>query len=268
MRRPILPVLAVLGGLLAGCDAGTKPGERPEGPRLFIAAPRMDQVLDAHDVEVVLDLRNYAIGRVHGKDGPHVHVIVDNEPYVAVYDVSAPVRLDPRLMTEGTHVVRAFPSAGPKDPAGALHHESRKNPGAYAWVRFHVKKKGGLLAEFDPKAPLLTYSRPKGEYKVGSPEHAKFMVDFHLANVKLGPGEYSVRATLDGTVVSTWDEEIRLGATQEKVARTEWATWKPWVLATPPAAGDHVLVLELIDREGKPVPGPFNRTERKFKVVP
>jgi hypothetical protein len=227
----------------------------------------MDQVLDAHEVEVVLDLRNYAIGRVDGKDGPHVHVIVDNEPYVAVYDVSAPVRLDPKLMTEGTHVVRAFPSAGPKDPAGALHHESRKNPGAYAWVRFHVKKAGGPLAEFDPAAPLLTYSRPKGEYRVGSPEHARFMVDFHLRNAKLGPGEHSVRATLDGTVVRAWAGEGATGAARE-VDREALTEWRPWVLATPPGAGDHVLVLELIDREGKPAPGPFNRTERKFKVVP
>lgn len=252
MRRPTAPFAAVLSALaLAGCDAGTKPGESPTGPQLHIVAPAMDQVLDSDAVEVVLDVRRYEIGRVEdGRNGQHLHLIVDNTPYLAIYDVTKPIRLDPRLMTEGTHVLRAFPSAGPNDPAGALHHESRKNAGAWAWVRFHVKSKGGALAEWDEKAPFLTYSRPKGDYKAGSPEHARFLVDFYLHHAKLGAGEHSVKATMDGAVVG------------------EWREWKPWVLAPPPGTGDHVLVLELLDRDGKPVPGPFNRTERKFRVVP
>jgi hypothetical protein len=251
-RRLLAPaVLALLGLALAACDAGSRPGREAAGPELYIAAPRMEQVLASDAVDVVLDLRRYAIGRVEdGGNGQHVHLILDNAPYQAIYDVSKPIRLDPALLTEGTHVLRAFPSAGPKDAGGALHHESRKNPGAFAWVRFHVKSRGGPLADWDGRAPLLTYSRPKGDYKTGSPELARFLVDFYVTNAKLGPGDDSVRATLDGKVVG------------------EWTEWKPWVLATPPATGDHTMVLELLDRDGKPVPGAFNRTERKFRVVP
>jgi hypothetical protein len=264
----ILSALA-LGGALTGCGAERKEGPASNEPTLHIAAPRMDQVIDlsgsAPDappkaVEVVFDLRNYEIGTVEdGKDGQHLHLILDNEPYVAIYDVTKPIRLDAaffdknlpgKSLTEGTHVIRAFPSAGPKDQKGALHHESRKNAGAFAWVRFHVGKRDGPLADWDPKTPLLTYSRPKGVYKAGTPELAQFMVDFYVTNATLGKGDYAVKGTLDGTALG------------------EWTSWTRQVLPTPPAAGDHVLVLELFDRDGKPVPGPFNKTERKFKVTP
>jgi hypothetical protein len=244
---------------LGGCDAGTKPGEAPKGPEVRIVAPRADQVFEVvdgkHPVEVVIDLRNYEIGKVEdGKNGQHVHLILDNAPYEAVYDVSKPFRLplkeDAPPLAEGTHVLRAFPSAGPKDAHGALHHESRKNPGSFAWVKFHVKAPGGPNADFDPKAPLLTYSRPKGDYRIGSPEHSKFLIDFYVGNAKLGKFDDRVRGTLDGKVVG------------------EWVAWERVVLPEPPAGGEHVMVLELLDRDGKPVPGPFNRTERKFKVSP
>ena len=256
MRRSSFVLLAPAAALslaLAACDAGSKPGETPadSGPHLSFTAPRMDQVFEGEKVEVLFDLRNYEIGMVDaGKNGQHLHLIVDNEPYKAIYDVSNAITLDPKLLTEGTHVLRAFPSAGPKDAHGAVEHESRKNPGAYAWVRFHVKHKGGPLAEFDASAPLLTYSRPKGEYKVGSPNQTRFLVDFYVNNAKLGKGDYSVVASLDGKKIGEYFEWTRIFAD------------------TPPAAGDHVMTLELFDREGKAVAGPFNKTERKFKVVP
>ena len=158
MRR-LAAALVVLAAALAGCDAPPTGGDPATAPRLTILAPTMDRVLEvpagkdptvddrpealaglsaaeagerrrrALPVHVVLDLQNYAIGRVEdGGDGQHVHVVLDDEPYVAVYDVTRGLRLDPRRMTPGTHVLRVFPSAGPRDRAGALHHEARKNP--------------------------------------------------------------------------------------------------------------------------------------------
>lgn len=241
----LLPALA-----LAACDAGRTPATGAAAPALYITSPRMDQVIEGHEVSVMFDLRHYEIGKVEdGKNGQHVHLIVDNEPYVAIYDVSRPVPIDPKLLTPGTHVVRAFPSAGPKDAKGALHHESRKNPGAFAWVRFHVGSKGGPLADFDAGKPTLTFSRPKGEYKPGTPELAKFLVDFYVTGVALGPTTAGVRAALDGKALGTWTE------------------WKPYVIDTP-AAGAHELELELVDADGRPIEGPFNKTVRKFKVAP
>lgn len=281
MRR-FAAALVVLAAALAGCDAPPTGGDPATAPRLAILAPTMDRVLEvpagkdptvddrpealaglsaaeaaerrrrALPVHVVLDLQNYAIGRVEdGGDGQHVHLVLDDEPYVAVYDVTRGLRLDPRRLTPGTHVLRVFPSAGPRDRAGALHHEARKNPGAFAWVRFHVGAPGGALERFDGTQPLLTFSRPKGEYKIGAPEHTKFLVDWYVTNAPLAKGKFGVRATLDG----------------KPLGDGVFTTWERYVLPTPPEAGEHTLGLELLDADGKPVEGPFNKTERKFKVV-
>src|SRR4029077_3921741 len=50
----------------------------------------------------------------------------------------------------------------------------------------------------DAKKPLLTYSRPKGEYKGADADAV--MIDFWLLNAKLKDdgGEYRVRYTVDG----------------------------------------------------------------------
>ena len=115
-----------------------------------------------------------------------------------------------------------------------------------------MKEKGGPLADFDGKRPLLTYSRPKGEYKLGGPDAAlefPLLVDFYLTNVALEPRGHRVRMTFDGKDPQVFTE------------------WKPYTIATDPAPGDHTVLLELIDRDDHVVEGPFNRTERKVKVT-
>src|SRR5688500_12046889 len=122
--------------LLAACDAGNKDGQNASpGPTITISSPRMDETLSNDQVELKLDLRNYEIGKVEdGGNGQHVHVILDDQPYEAIYDVSkgipigTPVIAGKRTLAAGVHVVRAFPSAGPwKKEGDAEHHESRKN---------------------------------------------------------------------------------------------------------------------------------------------
>jgi hypothetical protein len=259
---------------LTACDAGGKNADvRTPGPQLHITSPRMDHTFaDAEKAEVLFDLREYAIGKVEdGKNGQHVHLIVDDMPYEAIYDVSKPIRLRdfakkaPDQITapplsEGTHVIRAFPSAGPKDARGMLHHESWKNPEAFAWVRFHVGKAGGDLEKFDATKPTLTYSRPKGDYKVGSPDLEKFMIDYYLTGTRLEVRGNGVRATLDGKQVALKDAE-------GKESPAVFTTWQRQLIPSP-AVGEHEMLLELIDRDGKVIEGPFNATKRKFKVVP
>jgi hypothetical protein len=274
---------------LTACDAGGKNADvRTPGPQLHITSPRMDHTFaDAEKAEVLFDLREYAIGKVEdGKNGQHVHLIVDDMPYEAIYDVSKPIRLRdfakkaPDQITapplsEGTHVIRAFPSAGPKDARGMLHHESWKNPEAFAWVRFHVGKAGGDLEKFDATKPTLTYSRPKGDYKVGSPDLEKFMIDYYLTGTRLEVRGNGVRATLDGKQVA--EQRVKKGADGKDVVvdgkpvmeevPVVFTTWQRQVIRSP-AVGEHEMLLELIDRDGKVIEGPFNATKRKFKVVP
>jgi hypothetical protein len=257
-RTSLALVVAFVGA--AGCDAGNKDHENAaKGPRLTIASPRMDSTLETDVVELMLDLRDYPIG---AEPGPHVHVIVDNEPYRAIYDAGKPVRLEG--LAEGTHVVRAFPSAGPWKKEGDLeHHESRKNEGAFAWVRFHVKR--ALAATDDPKRtfdatkPTLTYSRPKGEYAAGTRERDRLLLDFYVSGTTLSGDGHRVRVTVDGAEPKVTDkagQPVSLPLTE----------WKPYLLSPTPPPGEHTVVLELLDADGKPVPGAFNRTERKITV--
>ena len=271
----VLSAGASLAALLAfaACDAGGKNADvSSHGPQLHITSPRMDQTFaDPQKAEVLFDLRDYDIGKVDdGKSGQHIHLIVDNMPYEAVYDASKPIPLrdfaarKPGQITapplaEGTHVIRAFPSAGPKDARGMLHHESWKNPGAFAWVRFNVVKAGGDLEGFDANKPTLTYSRPKGEYKVGSPELERFMIDFYVTGTALQKGGNGVRATLDGKQLVLKSDK---GDVEGKAIITTWQRQE----IPSPAVGEHEMLLELVDRDEKLVEGPFNATTRKFKV--
>jgi hypothetical protein len=241
-----------------------------------IASPRMDETLATDTVELMLDLRNYSIGKVEqGGNGQHVHVIVDNEPYEAIYDASKGIPLGKevdgkRRLSEGTHVVRVFPSAGPpKSPGDAEHHESRKNPGAFAWVRFHVKKADGVGQNFDATLPTLTYSRPKGTYAAGTPEKDRLLLDFYVTGTKLSADGHRVRVTVDG-------KEPGITDLAGKAVTGPLVEWKPYLISPTPAPGEHAIVLELVDKDGKLVekalrdnvdyPLPFNRTERKITI--
>src|SRR5260370_30014169 len=59
----------------------------------------------------------------------------------------------------------------------------------------YAPSKGG---DVDPTKPLLTYSRPKGEYK--GEDADPVMIDFWLSNAKLQDerGQYRLRYSIDG----------------------------------------------------------------------
>ena len=139
----------------------------------------------------------------------------------------------------GTHVLRAFP--------GWETHETVKESGAYAMVVFHV----GRAAEnfgFNPRAPMLTYSRPKGAVNGAEPE--RILLDFYLANVpasEMGAQGFRVRPTIDGR------------------AMEDLTAWVPYYIENLPD-GPHTIGLQLIGRDGAPVAGPFNTTEQRITV--
>lgn len=167
--------------------------------------------------------------------GQHVHLIVDNEPYLAIYDASEPVSLGE--LDPGSHAVRAFPSR--------QWHESVKEPGAFASQEFAVGGVGGPSV-MPPDEPLLTYSRPKGSYEGAGAD--SIMVDFYLTNVELEPGGHRVRLTVNDAV------------------EYEITEWKPhFLVGVPP--GEHTVTLELLDPAGRPVAGALNRTSRTITVA-
>ncbi|HQU92042.1 MAG TPA: hypothetical protein PLK77_07080 [Pyrinomonadaceae bacterium] len=259
-------------------------------PILMILAPKDGSDVTGSIVKVRLGLASNLKDYQPGMDeethtGNHIHVILDNQPYEAYYNLNQEFEL--RNVSDGEHTLRVF--------ASRPWHESYKNDGSFQMVKFTVKggnananqpattnsgqqmsnakssfnapappsnsnanaaptpegkamqaSTGGAV---DAKKPLLTYSRPKGEYKDADAD--AIMIDFWLANGKLvgDGGEYRVRYSVNGG---------------EPKFIEKWAPiWlQGWT------AGKHSIKLELVDKDGKVVDnGGYNSTTRDITVV-
>lgn len=227
---PPPPPITVVAGEHTPIEGGAQ-------PTLRITAPRANQLIRSGPVQVRAQLQGWPL---ESPQGPHVHLIVDDEPYIAIRDLSQPLDLGALVqqnlgheLAEGTHVLRMFPSRG--------HHESVKTPGAFAMVVFHYRSRTEGFA-FDPATPLLTYSRPKG----CNPAGQRVLLDFYLTNTEIGA---------DGNRVH-WTIDDRSG---------DITQWVPhWIENL--GEGEHRISLELRGPDGNPLPGPFNSTQRTFTV--
>jgi hypothetical protein len=270
-------------------DQTAQRGEQDQAtPTLRFVEPREGATLSGSTVNVKLALAGDLKGYKPGKDpatgmGNHIHVILDNQPYEAYYNLDQPFEL--RNVTEGKHTIRAFPSRP--------WHESFKNAGAFQMVTFTVKGGGdasrptttgngqvmaankasangaaaaantnantappregkdmpsSTAGDVDAKKPLLTYSRPKGEYKGGDAD--PIMIDFWLMNAKLQGegGEYRVRYSVNGGEAKFLDK------------------WEPiWLSGW--INGKHSVKLELVDKDGNVVDnGGYNSTTREITI--
>ena len=230
MEAPPSPVRVV---------AGQRTPLEGDSPTVRILAPRDGQRIGRGDVMLRLRVANWEL---QPDPGRHVHVIVDNEPYIAVRDVSEPLNLNELVrenlghdLEEGSHVVRVFPSRD--------HHESVKTDGAFAMTTFHYRSPSEGF-EFDADAPLLTYSRPKGCNAAGE----RILLDFYLTNVDLAEDGMRVRYNIDGALTGDIVE------------------WVPHWIENLPAMPQHTIQLQLVTADGEQVPGPFNDTTRTISV--
>lgn len=245
-------------------------------PTLKIVAPAMNATVNSSTVKLKLALSGDLKGYQPHKDeatgmGNHIHVILDNQPYEAYYNLAEEFEL--RNVADGKHTIRVFPSRP--------WHESYKTDGAFQGVTFTVKNgnadsnkpattnsgqpmsnansnaaphegkdmQNSTAGAVDPSKPLLTYSRPKGEYKAA--ESDPIMIDFWLSKAKLKDdgGQYRVRYTVDGGEPKYIDK------------------WAPvWLSGW--TAGKHTIKLELVDEDGGLVDnGGYNSTTREITVV-
>ena len=98
-------------------------------PQVSILSPQVDEILPDNIVKVRLQVKDLPIFKdPQWQLGPHLHLILDNQPYIAVYDLNQPVVLSD--LSPGTHTLRVF--------ASRRWHESFKNEGAYAQYTFLV----------------------------------------------------------------------------------------------------------------------------------
>jgi len=255
-------------------------GEQDQAkPALRVLSPADNATINGSTVAVKLELSGDLKGYMPHKDpatqkGNHIHVILDNQPYEAYYELGQPFEL--RNVTEGKHTLRVFPSRP--------WHESFKNDDAFQMVEFTVKGGGDAskptttntgekmanptksesaspaparegkdyspsqAGNIDRTKPLLTYCRPKGEYKGGDAD--PIMIDFWLMKGKLqgDGGDYRVRYSIDGG-------EARFLDKWEPIWLSGWIN------------GKHSVKLELVDKDGNVVDnGGYNSTTREITI--
>ena len=242
-------------------------------PTLKFVEPVDGATVNSSTVSVKLELGGELMGYKPMKDmqtqmGNHIHIILDNQGYEAYYNLDQAFEL--KNVSDGEHTLRVFPSRP--------WHESYKNAGSFQMVKFTVKNGGAdttkptttnsnqtmanasatpegkemkesTAGAVDMSKPLLTYSRPKGEYK-GADADA-IMIDFWLSNAKLtgDGGEYRVKYSVNGGEAKFIDK------------------WTPiWLKGF--ANGNHSVKVELVDKSGNVVDnGGYNSTTREITVA-
>lgn len=164
-------------------------------------------------------------------EGQHIHFILDNTPYSALYKPEHSVKV--KLGDE--HYLMSFLSRS--------YHESIKEPEASVLKHFKVDENGKVVELEIPNEPALFYSRPKGEY-VGK-DTENILLDFYLVNTNLEDG-YKVEAKVnDSTFVLD--------------------KWSPYEIEHAPK-GEMTVQLTLLDKDGKAMTGMNKTITRKVTL--
>lgn len=209
---------------------------------LTLNTPAEKEILSTDKVHFAYDIKNYPLAKpttegscaiecANSSQGQHIHLILNNQPYLAKYTPEFDETLSP-----GHYVALSFLSRS--------YHESIKHYEAFDLRQFTIGEVKG--EEVDLTQPMLFYSRPKGEYK--GRETKKILLDFYVVNAILGVNDYSVRVTIDGNVFLL-------------------KSWKGYLIEGL-SMGEHTVTIELLDKTGNLVKGPYSQTKRKIKLLP
>ena len=212
-------------------------------PQVKLISPQPGETFDETTIKVKLQVQDFPLFKNEEKDmGPHLHLILDNEPYQAIYNIDQPIILED--LKPGTHTLRVFPVKP--------WHESFKNNGAYAQSTFNI-----LTTTEDnnpnPNLPLLTYSRPKESYGA-----EPIMLDFYLANAPL----HLVAEEDSEDDIADWRVKVTINGQSFLLD-----TWQP-VYLKGFKKGKNWVKLEFIDETGNEVKNVFNNTVRLIKYEP
>jgi hypothetical protein len=275
MKKTVLPVLAVASVLLfASCEEGTPKTENanttdsvtaapppvalggvtasPEFPNATIAVSARAEKAgkDSAKVSFVFDVKNYELKMQtsdnsskqcnNSAQGQHIHFILDNQPYKALYDPKNEIT----LANNTEHYLMAFLSRS--------YHESVKSKGAAVVYHFSIDAKGNLKKLDEPKTPMLFYSRPKGDY-IGN-DTTNLLLDYYVWNCQLGADSFKVKAEISNENKPTQ----QLTATLDK--------WEPKFIQNL-GSGKCKVTLTLVDKTGKEVDGPLTTVSRNFNTI-
>jgi hypothetical protein len=206
-------------------------------PQVAILTPQVNEVFNNTSIRVKLKVENLSLFKDDKlKMGPHLDLILDNEPSRKIYNLDEPVVLE--NLTPGTHTLRVF-AARPWD-------ESFKNEEAYAQTSFSVLTKTEDNHP-DPNLPLLTYSNPTGTYGA-----EPIMLDFYLTN-----------APLHIVAKENYDDDIKDWKIKITINGESFVTesWQP-IYLTGLERGKNWIKLELVDEDGNSIENVFNDTVR------
>ncbi len=226
-----------------------------EWARVRIVSLKNDHVFFSLTPEIKLEVTGYELGVqtpfgrkkqiANSAEGQHVHVIVDNKPYKAVYDVSKPIPLEG--LGIGPHTLAVFPSRS--------YHESVKSEDASHIVNFSILPSFGRPPPLSLFSPGVVYSRPKGVYKGRDAE--RIMVDFYLHETVLGEDGYTVQLSIfEGTDIYS----------NPPVATAVFNQWRP-AFVEGLESGKYTFRIKLIHPSGRTMPGEFGVADRVVTVV-
>lgn len=180
-------------------------GDSPEYPNAQLSIKNVHSELQGNDsVKITIDynVSGYELktqtpdasskGCNNSADGQHIHFILDNNPYLALYEPSKSFT----VAVNSEHYLMSFLSRS--------YHESLKNLGAGILFRFSVDDKGKISELEVPNEPMVFFSRPKGEY-LGD-DIKNVLLDFYVYNASLSPEGHKVMVTINGNefLVDTW----------------------------------------------------------------
>ena len=212
-------------------------------PQVAIASPQPNEFINSTDLEVEIDLKGLSIYKDESTGlGPHLQMILDNQPARSLYDLTEPIDLTD--LAPGSHSLRVLAVK----PWG----ESFKNEAAYAQTTFHVFANTGENAP-DPQQPLLTYSSPQGTYGA-----EPILLDFYLENAPL---HLIAQEALEDSIP---DWRIRCDVNGQ---RFFFDQWRP-VYLKGFEPGQNWVQLTLVDAQDNPIDNAFNSTARLINYDP
>lgn len=222
----------------------------PEFPdaQLSFGAVTTEKAGDSAKVSFNFNVKNYELKNQttdagnkmcnNSDKGQHIHFILDNKPYVALYEP----KYETSLPLNSEHYLLVFLSRS--------YHESIKSKGAAAIYHFKIDESGKLTKMDEPKTPMIFYSRPKGDY-VGKANTDNLLFDFYVWNTNLSADGYKVKANIKGDGLDT------------TVMITDW---KARFLKNMPM-GKSSISLTLMDKDGKQANGPETNVSRDFNLA-
>lgn len=212
------------------------------GATLEISAITAEKVgADSAKVTVKYDVSNFELTAqtehdhhmANSHDGQHIHFILDNAPYEALYEPEYSVTVP--LNSE--HYLMSFLSRS--------YHEAIKTDDASKLVKFKVTADAQIEELPDSGEPALFYSRPKGEYK--GEDTKTLLLDFFIANGSLSADGNKVKADING-------QEFLLDR------------WTPYEILNLPM-GENTVKLTLVNNDGNAVTGDNVSVERKITLA-